>query len=74
MAKQDSDQSTYTNHNQNYESQNEQLRSKIRLLSTEIEVMQELLENHKHCSTYRQNSLSKMDSKAGETASLKCHA
>jgi hypothetical protein len=73
----DSDHTTSTNGHQNYETANEQLRSKIHLLSAEIQIMQSLLDKHKHCSKYRQNTTttsSTMDSKAGKTQSLKCPA
>lgn len=69
----DSDHTTSTTRDQDYETENEELKSKIRYLNSEIQLIQSLLENHKHCTKYRQNT-STMDSKTAKTQSVKCPA
>lgn len=74
MADTNSESSHTTSCERNYEAENEALRSRIQHLRNEKKIIQALLDNHKNCSNYRQNSSSSMDSKEGEMASLKCPA
>jgi hypothetical protein len=68
----DSDHTTSTT-SQDYEAANEELKCKIRYLNSEIQIMQSLLENHKNCSKYQQNS-SSLNSKVSKTQTVKCPA
>ena len=68
----DSDHTTSTS-GQDYEAANEELKCQIRYLTSEIQIIQSLLDRHKKCPKYQQSS-SKLNSKAEEKQTLKCSA
>ncbi|EXL39760.1 hypothetical protein FOCG_17645 [Fusarium oxysporum f. sp. radicis-lycopersici 26381] len=58
---------------QDFETKNAELRSKISDLRSEIRQIQCLLDSHKNCAKYPQNT-SSLDSKAAKTMAFKCPA
>ncbi|EWG36048.1 hypothetical protein FVEG_14608 [Fusarium verticillioides 7600] len=70
----EADHATSTARSQDYKTENEALKSKITALQCEIQEIQSLLDNHKDCSKYPQTTVTALNSKAEEAASLKCPA
>ncbi|KAF5021963.1 hypothetical protein F66182_6003 [Fusarium sp. NRRL 66182] len=68
----DSDNSSTSTPDQDFETENALLMDKISSLKSEIEHMQSLLDNHKNCTKYSQpaSSLAWLDSKAEKAQSI----